>query len=211
MYTKDWRLQAHLGNVDSARLIAHLSAHESADVAGDESGAIWHEVAMEHDGGSELFAYARSTDEIRAARRAIASVVRLSEYDTEIYVSYWNSDLDGWQRTDLPLAAPRDHVATQGHRAERRSGDTPETQTLICHTGKLANRPIEARLTACADRLHIECKFVRHLHLQSTDVASTVRGPRGTVEKFKQQLWAEHLGTIRVDGALICPSMRLAA
>ena len=209
MYTKHWRLQVHLGNVDSAKLLANLCAHESADVAGDESGAIWHEIALEHD-GSQLFAYARTKDEIRAARRAIASMVRLSGYETEIFVSYWNSDLDGWHRTDLPLAAPRDRVTTQSHMGDLRSAYTPETQTLICHTGKLANGPLEARMTACADRLHIDCKFIRHLHLQSTHVALTVTGQRGTVEKFKQELWAGHLGTIRVDGALCAPHLRLA-
>ena len=210
---QDWRLQAtldpHAGGAEL--LLAQLREGEAEDkgegngegegeVPAVSSSVVEHDVFVTHN-GADLFAYASSQEAMSAARRAIEEVLERDGHDAAIRVSHWDHELDDWHQVDPPLA----DAALAAEEKSRRSAETPETRTLVCMVGRFVRKSVEETMLSYAAELGIECSFIEHPHLLTTQVAFTVSGPHRKVEEFKQGLEAEGWAAIRSDSAELSP------
>jgi hypothetical protein len=116
-----------------------------------------------------------------------------------ILVSCWDDELDSWRQTDPPPSA----AEAQQEAAVKRDGETVETRTLVASAGKDVRGTLEQSMIEWAEKLGVQCTFVEHPHLLTTQVGFTVTGPRRKLDEFSAGLKAEETTTIRSENSVI--------
>jgi len=177
------------------RIVGHT---RDPKVVRDVEAAVLQDVVITHD-GMLLFAYAATEAALAAARSAIEGVLLQDGVTASIAVSHWDEALDAWRQTDPTLSG---QVALEEQAAER-DAEAPDSRTVVVRVGKEIRSGFEQSMLAWAERLGVQCTFVEHPHLLSTQVAFTVSGPKRKVDEFAKGLRAEEWATIRTEDAVM--------
>jgi hypothetical protein len=194
-----WRLKAELHAVDTRGALDHLLGRlRGPDVVEEVDAAVPHDVVITHD-GKLLFAYAETESVLTAARAAIEGVLRRDGVKASICVCHWDEQLDEWRQTDPPLTADEKRI----DEAAERDAEALETRTMVASAGKLIRGSFDQTMLDWAEKLGLQCKFIEHPHLLTTQVAFTVTGPKRKIDEFAQGLKAEEVSTMRAERAVM--------
>jgi hypothetical protein len=197
---QDWRLKVELDlSVEAnsrgvGHLFGHLRGGGEPDVVHELETAVPHDVVLTHD-DKLLFAYAADEATLTATRRAVESVLARENMKGTVFVSHWDDELDSWRQTDPPPSA----AEAQQEAAAKRDGEAVETRTLVASAGKDVRGTLEQSMVEWAEKLGLQCTFVEHPHLLTTQVAFTVTGPKHKLDEFSAGLKAEETTTIRSE------------
>ena len=192
---QNWRLKAELEIEDRRGALDHLIGRvREPDVIKEVGEAVPHEVMITHD-GNLLFAYAATKAALTSARSAIEAVLRRDGIKANVYVSYWDEDLDKWLQVDPPLS----DQARRTEDAAVRDAEAIETRTMVVSTGKFVRSEVEQTMLGWAEKLGLECKLIEHPHLLTSQIAFTVTGPKRRIAEFADGLKAEELATMRTE------------
>jgi len=196
---QDWRLETKLDVADKRGVLDHVIGRvRGPDIAEEARTAVSHEVVITHD-GQRLFAYAATEAALSQARREIESVLRHDNINSSVCVSHWDDELDAWRQTDPPPTAEDQRVEDLA----TRTAETVETRTMVVSAGKLVRPTVEQTTLEWADRLGVQCAFVEHPHLLSTQVCFTATGPKRKLDELAQGLRAEEMATMRTESLVM--------
>jgi hypothetical protein len=176
----DWRLRIEPGGGESPGTLDRvLHRVRDPDLARQLGDAVGDEVALTHDGGT-LFAYSSSEQAIRSARRAIEAAVHADGIDARMYLSRWDPRVDDWVQVDPPLTgdSARSEAAVEADDAR------VESRTMVTSAGKLVRAEVEDVMREWATKLDLRCEIIEHPHLLTTQVASTVTGPKRKIDEL---------------------------
>jgi len=193
----DWRLEAELESAHSGLVHELVGRFRGPAPVKEIQASVAHDVMVTHD-GQKLFAYAATQEALASARATIEEVLRREEIGATVRVSTWDQEFDRWRQVDPPPPAGSEPAG--GTAAD---GGATETRTLIAGSGNLVRKEFEETMQVAAQALGLECTFVEHPHLLTTQVAFTVTGPAHKIEVFASQLKAEGYATLRVDRELV--------
>ena len=150
-----------------------LQRTRAADLVDDVRAAVVHEVVVTHD-GRELFAYGATDSMLDAARVAIDAAAASRQLTARVVLSHWDDTLDAWRQIEPP---PLDVLELTDEAAA--GARTIETRTLVCVAGRLVRERFEQTMLKSAGLLGIDCVIAERPRLLTTQVPSTVTGPRG--------------------------------
>jgi len=206
---QDWRLEARLdGRADGPlrrrlrRALPRRVQHPlGADLAGEVSAAVEHDVVVTDD-GPVVYAYGASQSELGPVRDVVDAVLAHRGLAASVVVSVWDDTLGAWRQVDPPLSGALGLSAA----AAVRDAATVETRTLVCIAGNLVRDRLEHTMLKSAGILGIECAISEHQRLLTTQVSFTVTGPRGKLDTFRAHLVAQGWATIRADALTMSPA-----
>jgi hypothetical protein len=85
----------------------------------------------------------------------------------------------------------------------RYDGSDERSRTLVAIVGKLIRSEVERTMSDAAQRLGLTCEIHERPHLLSTQVASTVTGPRRKLVEFAEDLRREEILAMRAQGEVM--------